>query len=143
MSALGSMSSGEYSEIRILTYENSITIGKGVAIFGFILACATLNVGARYFAMCVFAAGVYSVNSLNLGWVSATCGQTREKKSISLAIVNTISSLAPIYTPVSRPHYLEEIEVLLISMPSISGHLQMHRALLWQWAPVQFSVLPQ
>lgn len=51
--------------------------------------------------MCTFATGVYACNSLILGWVSATCGQTREKKSISLAIVNTFATTSAIYTPVS------------------------------------------
>lgn len=78
-----------------------ITAAKVVAVFGFILACTTMNVGARYFAMCVFASGVYAVNSVILGWVSSTCGQTKEKKAISLAIVNTVATIGPIYSPVS------------------------------------------
>lgn len=78
-----------------------ITSAKCVAVLGFVLACSTLNIGARYFAMCAFATGVYSCNSIILGWVSSTCGQTREKKAISLAMVNTIATISPIYTPVS------------------------------------------
>ncbi|KAI8685120.1 MFS domain-containing protein [Fusarium keratoplasticum] len=80
-----------------------ITVAKLIAVFGFILACTTMNVGARYFAMCAFASGVYACNSVILGWVSSTCGQTKEKKAISLAIVNTIASLGPIYTPYLWP----------------------------------------
>ncbi|KAI8691932.1 MFS domain-containing protein [Fusarium sp. Ph1] len=80
-----------------------ITVAKVIAVFGFILACTTMNVGARYFAMCAFASGVYACNSVILGWVSSTCGQTKEKKAISLAIVNTIASLSPIYTPYLWP----------------------------------------
>ncbi|KAJ6191347.1 major facilitator superfamily domain-containing protein [Penicillium mononematosum] len=75
-----------------------ITISKVVAVVGFVLACSTMNVGARYFAMCTFATGVYGVNSIILGWVSTTCGQTREKKATSLAIVNTFASTGAIYT---------------------------------------------
>ncbi|KAH7001142.1 major facilitator superfamily domain-containing protein [Ilyonectria destructans] len=80
-----------------------ITIAKAIAVIGFILACTTVNVGARYFAMCVFATGVYACNSVILGWVASTCGQTKEKKAISLAIVNTIATLGPIYTPYLWP----------------------------------------
>ncbi|RMJ12189.1 hypothetical protein CDV36_008145 [Fusarium kuroshium] len=80
-----------------------ITVAKVIAVFGFVLACTTMNVGARYFAMCAFASGVYACNSVILGWVSSTCGQTKEKKAISLAIVNTIASLSPIYTPYLWP----------------------------------------
>lgn len=78
-----------------------ITVAKILAIFGFVLACTTMNVGARYFAMCAFTSGVYACNSVILGWVSSTCGQTKEKKAISLAIANTVATLGPIYTPVN------------------------------------------
>lgn len=91
-----SYSSGRFNE---RTWH--ITIAKAVAVFGFILGCATLNTGARYFAMIVFAIGTYAVNSIILGWVSSTCGQTKEKKASSLAIVNTIANVSFIWTPVS------------------------------------------
>jgi hypothetical protein len=51
--------------------------------------------------MCVFSIGTYAVNSIILGWVSGTCGQTKEKKASSLAIVNTIANASFIWTPVS------------------------------------------
>ncbi|TEA22041.1 putative transporter [Colletotrichum sidae] len=80
-----------------------ITIAKAVAVFGFILGCATLNTGARYFAMCVFSIGTYAVNSIILSWVSATCSQTKEKKASSLAIVNCIAVSSFIWTPYMWP----------------------------------------
>ncbi|KAL3495508.1 major facilitator superfamily domain-containing protein [Aspergillus germanicus] len=80
-----------------------ITIAKAIAVFGFVLGCATLNTGARYFAMCVFAIGTYAVNSIILGWVSSTCGQTKEKKASALAIVNTIANASFIWTPYLWP----------------------------------------
>lgn len=79
-----SWSSGRYNE---RTWH--ITIAKLVAITGFVMGCATLNTAARYVAMVVFSIGTYAVNSIILGWVSSTCGQTKEKKASSLAIVNT------------------------------------------------------
>lgn len=63
------------------------------------LAAATLNVGARYFAMVVFAIGTYGVNSIILGWVSSTCSQTPEKKAVSLGLVNTLAVISFIWTP--------------------------------------------
>ena len=96
ISIMWAMSSGKYNE---RTWH--ITIAKSVAIVGFITGCATLNTGAKYFAMCLFAVGVYATNSIVLGWVSATCSQTREKKACSLAIVNTIANISFIWTPVS------------------------------------------
>lgn len=77
-----------------------ITVAKAIAIFGFVLGCVTLNTGARYFAMVVFAIGTYAVNSIILGWVGNTCGQTKEKKAAALAIVNAVASASFIWTPV-------------------------------------------
>ena len=85
----------------ILTKARHIRVAKLVAVFGFVLACATLTVGARYFAMIVFATGVYACNSVILGRAAATCGQTKEKRSVSLAMVNTIASVSAIYSSVS------------------------------------------
>ncbi|KAH7119003.1 major facilitator superfamily domain-containing protein [Dendryphion nanum] len=93
-----SWSSGRFNE---RTWH--ITIAKSVAVFGFILGCATLNTGARYFAMIVFSVGTYAVNSIILGWVSNTCSQTREKKACSLAIVNCIAVASFIWTPYMWP----------------------------------------
>ncbi|KAL2811773.1 major facilitator superfamily domain-containing protein [Aspergillus granulosus] len=80
-----------------------ITVAKAIAVFGFVLGCATLNTGVRYFAMVVFAIGTYAVNSIILGWVSSTCGQTKEKKASALAIVNTIANASFIWTPYLWP----------------------------------------
>ncbi|GKT42951.1 putative transporter [Colletotrichum spaethianum] len=91
-------SSGKYNE---RTWH--ITISKCVALFGFVLACATMNTGARYFAMVVFTVGTYGVNSILLGWVGSTCGQTKEKKASALAIVNTSASISFIWTPYLWP----------------------------------------
>lgn len=95
---LWSASSGKYNE---RTWH--ITIAKAIAVFGFVLGCATLNTGARYFAMIVFAVGTYAVNSIILGWVGNTCGQTKEKKASALAIVNTIANASFIWTPYLWP----------------------------------------
>lgn len=93
-----SWQSGKYNE---RTWH--ITAAKALAVCGFVLGCATLNTGAKYFAMVVFAVGTYAVNSIILGWVSSTCGQTKEKKACSLAIVNTIANVSFIWTPYLWP----------------------------------------
>ena len=95
MSIVWALSSGKRNE---RTWH--ITIAMSVAIVGFILGCTTLNLGAKYFAMCLFSVGVYATNSIVLGWVSAACSQTREKRSCSLAIVNAIANASFIWTPV-------------------------------------------
>ncbi|KAH7171248.1 major facilitator superfamily domain-containing protein [Dactylonectria macrodidyma] len=94
ISVAWSVSSGKYNE---RTWH--ITVAKSIAIAGFVLGCATLNVGARYFATFVFCTGTYAVNSIILGWVGSTCGQTKEKKASALSIVNTIANVSFIWTP--------------------------------------------
>ncbi|KAH7311359.1 major facilitator superfamily domain-containing protein [Stachybotrys elegans] len=93
-----------------------ITIAKIVAIVGFVLGCVTMNVGARYFAMCVFTIGTYGVNSILLGWVSSTCGQTKEKKAASLAIANVSATLSLIWTPYIWPEWAEPQFVFPMAM---------------------------
>ncbi|KAJ9608454.1 hypothetical protein H2200_007442 [Cladophialophora chaetospira] len=80
-----------------------ITVCMGTALIGFIISCATLNVPARYISCFLFASGAYAVNSVILGWVSATLGQTTEKKAISLSIVNVVANASYIYTPYLYP----------------------------------------
>lgn len=88
------LSSGRYNE---RTWH--IAGGMGLALLGFITAACTLNVAARYVACFCFSVGVYAVNSCILGWVSATLGQTMEKKAISLSFVNMMANASYIYTP--------------------------------------------
>lgn len=93
-----SWSSGHFNE---RTWH--ITISKGVAIVGFVIGTATLNTGARYFAMCLFVGAVYGVNNINLAWTAATVAQTKEKKTVAIAIVNTLGNLSFVYTPYLWP----------------------------------------
>jgi len=74
-----------------------------LALAGFIISCATLNVPARYLSCFMFASGAYAVNSVILGWVSATLGQTNEKKAVSLSIVNVVANASYIYTAYLYP----------------------------------------
>ena len=76
---------------------------------------ATLNMGARYFAMIVFSIGTYAVNSIILGWVGSTCGQTREKKATALAIVNTVANASFVWTPYLWPSSDEPRYVIAMS----------------------------
>ncbi|KAF1917235.1 major facilitator superfamily domain-containing protein [Ampelomyces quisqualis] len=68
-----------------------ITVMMGIAVIGFIVSAVTLNLPACCISCFLFASGVYSVNSVILGWVSGTLGQTPEKKAVSLSIVNVVS----------------------------------------------------
>ena len=92
------ISSGRYNE---RTWH--ITVMMGTAIVGFVTSCITLNTAARYVSCFMFASGVYSVNSVILGWVTATLGSTPEKKAASLSLVNLVSMASFIYTPYLYP----------------------------------------
>lgn len=98
ISVLVSWTSGRYNE---RTWH--ITACKLTAIAGFVIAVATLNVGARMFAVFLFVGATYGVNNINIAWVAATLGQTDEKKSVAIAIVNSIGNCASIYTPYLWP----------------------------------------
>ncbi|KAJ4358699.1 uncharacterized protein N0V89_003283 [Didymosphaeria variabile] len=93
-----SWSSGRFNE---RTWH--ITLSKTVAIVGFIVGTATLNIGARYFAMVLFVGATYGVNNIVLAWTAGVLGQTPEKKAVSLAIVNTLGNLSFVYTPYLWP----------------------------------------
>ncbi|KAF2015180.1 MFS general substrate transporter [Aaosphaeria arxii CBS 175.79] len=80
-----------------------ITLCMGAALVGFIISCATMNTAARYISCFLFASGAYAVNSVILGWVSATLGQTAEKKAVSLSIVNVVANASYIYTAYLYP----------------------------------------
>jgi hypothetical protein len=75
----------------------------GAALVGFIIAASTLNLAARYLACIMFASGAYCVNSCILGWVSATLGQTQEKKAVALSFVTICANISFIYTPYLYP----------------------------------------
>lgn len=95
---LVALSSGRFNE---RTWH--ITAGMGMAVVGFVMAAATLNTAARYLACFMFAAGAYSCNSCILGWVTATLGQTAEKKAVALAFVSLVGNSSFIYTPYLYP----------------------------------------
>ncbi|KAF2797059.1 MFS transporter [Melanomma pulvis-pyrius CBS 109.77] len=98
MSVLVSWSSGRFNE---RTWH--ITASKAVAIVGFIVGTATLNIGARYFAMVLFVGATYGVNNISLAWAAAVLGQTDEKRAAAVAIVNTLGNLSFVYTPYLWP----------------------------------------
>jgi hypothetical protein len=97
-SVMVSWSSGYFNE---RTWH--VTISKALAIVGFALACGTLNLGARYFAMILFVGATYGVNNINIAWTAATLGQTDEKKAVAIAITNTLGNIASVYTPYLWP----------------------------------------
>jgi MFS family permease len=119
-----SWTSGKYNE---RTWH--ITGCKAVAIAGFALAPASLNVGVRYFAMCVFTIGTYGVNSIILGWAATVSNQSVEKKAVTIAMMTSFSNASFIYTPYlfrddDRPRYT-------IAMSAMAGFSLLCAACAW------------
>lgn len=92
------LSSGRFNE---RTFH--ITAAMSTALVGFIISCITLNPAARYVACFLFASGAYAINSVILGWCTATLGQTSEKKAVSLGLINTFANASYVYTAYLYP----------------------------------------
>ncbi|KAM0280055.1 hypothetical protein ACHAQH_004250 [Verticillium albo-atrum] len=80
-----------------------ITSFKTIVVVGFIIPAVTYSLPARMLGIFLFVGATFGVNNLILGWASATLGQTPEKKAVSIAMLNTLGSLASIYTPYLWP----------------------------------------
>uniref|UniRef100_A0A8H7NQB4 Major facilitator superfamily (MFS) profile domain-containing protein n=1 Tax=Bionectria ochroleuca TaxID=29856 RepID=A0A8H7NQB4_BIOOC len=80
-----------------------ITTCKCIVIVGFVLAVATLNIPARMVGIFLFVGFTFGINNIILGWVSSTLGQTNEKKSVALAIANSLGNMSSIYMPYIWP----------------------------------------
>ena len=73
-------------------------MGNGIAIVGFVLACATTGTAPRYVACFIFAAGSYCTGSIILGWAATNSSDSHEKKAVTMAAVNFSAVLANVYT---------------------------------------------
>lgn len=93
-----SYTSGRYNE---RTWH--ITICKSVIIIGFIIPAVTTNIAARFVAIFIFVTFSFGINNIMLGWISVTLGQTPEKKSVALALCNSLGNMSSVYTPYLWP----------------------------------------
>jgi sugar phosphate permease len=81
-----------------------------------IIAVATNNTGARYFAMMLMPSSFYSAGIIILSWISTTIVGPAIKRSIAIAIINAVSNTANIWTPYlyySAPRYVTAFAVNL------------------------------
>lgn len=93
-----SYTSGRYNE---RTWH--ITVFKCLIIMGFIVPAVTTNIAARMVAIFVFVTFSFGINNIMLGWISATLGQTPEKKAVALALANSLGNMSSVYTPYLWP----------------------------------------
>ncbi|CAO1631491.1 unnamed protein product [Sympodiomycopsis kandeliae] len=68
-----------------------MSIPLAVGIVGFIIASATSNIGARFFAMFIMASS-YAGYVITLSWVSNSIPRPAYKRAVALALANCISN---------------------------------------------------
>ncbi|CAI6099440.1 hypothetical protein V2G26_004117 [Clonostachys chloroleuca] len=82
-----------------------------VPIFFSAVGCSvlisTLNVGARYFGLCLLVLGSYSGLNLQLSWETTVVPAPRTKKAALVAIANCISQTSHWFTPYFFPRSQE------------------------------------
>ena len=71
-------------------------IPMAIAIVGFVIGAASLNVGARYFAMVLMIAGGHGSNAVVIAWVAKTMIRPRIKRAAAVAFVNACGNLAQV-----------------------------------------------
>lgn len=101
-----------------------IIISMSVAIAGFIISVATLNVPARYFASFLYIAGCFTGNSLVFAWGASTTSQTPEKRACATAIINVLGQAGNIWSPYffaagEEPRYVKAM-LLMIAFSVLS-----------------------
>jgi len=66
------------------------------AVVGFVIAAASINTGARYFAMILMVAGGHGANAVLVAWTQKTMLRPRIKRAASVAFVNAIGNCAQV-----------------------------------------------
>ena len=88
-----------YSSDRLADRGYHIAVPMSVAVVGFIITVATLNIPARYFASFLFISGCFAGNAGIFSWASSTLSQTPEKKAAAVALINLLGQLGNIWSP--------------------------------------------
>ncbi|KAF5368330.1 hypothetical protein D9758_002157 [Tetrapyrgos nigripes] len=81
---------------------NHISLSLGGGILGFFMAMSTMNPALRYVSLFLMAQS-YAGYIVFLAWISGTVAQSPSKRAVSLALVNTVSSLGNIFGSYAWP----------------------------------------
>ncbi|THZ39556.1 MFS general substrate transporter [Aureobasidium pullulans] len=93
-----------------------IALPLTITVVANIIAVSTLNVGARYFAMCLMPLSFYSSAICQLSWISGSLSQPAVKRAASIAIINAICNTPNIWTSYlyyDSPRYVAAFSVNL------------------------------
>ncbi|EED14637.1 MFS transporter, putative [Talaromyces stipitatus ATCC 10500] len=86
-----------------------VAIPLAVAVIANIIAVASLNTGARYFAMMLMPGSCYSAAIVILSWVTGTLSQPAVKRASAIALINAVCNTPNIWTSYiyyGAPRYL-------------------------------------
>lgn len=64
---------------------------------------ATLNIGARYFALFLMLGGTYGCFQISNAWMANIGARPRKKRAVALAMNNSIGNTALVWTPYLYP----------------------------------------
>ncbi|RDW68872.1 uncharacterized protein DSM5745_08632 [Aspergillus mulundensis] len=89
-----------------------------VAIVGFIISVATLNIPVRYFASFLYISGIFGANSVVFSWAATTVSDTAQNKACAMAIINITGQLGSVWSPYffhenESPRYITAMILLL------------------------------
>ena len=80
-----------------------ILIPGCVAMASFIITAATLNIAARYFAMCIMLPGLYCAFVSILSWMSNCTPRPPAKRAVAIALMNCLSNSTSIWNAYLYP----------------------------------------
>lgn len=92
-----------------------------LATVGFVTGAATLNQGARYFAMYLMIAGEHGANAVIVAWCQKTLLRPRIKRAASVAFVNCFGNIAQVYAAYFYPNSDAPQYTMAISLNSASA----------------------
>ncbi|KAL2816545.1 major facilitator superfamily domain-containing protein [Aspergillus granulosus] len=96
-----------------------IAVPVGIAIIGFIISVATLNIPVRYFASFLYISGIFGANAVVFSWAATTVNTTAQKKACAMAIINITGQLGSVWSPYffdenQAPRYSRAMVLLLV-----------------------------
>ncbi|OCF61388.1 nicotinamide mononucleotide permease [Kwoniella mangroviensis CBS 10435] len=104
-------------------------------VLGNVIAVATTNVAARYFAMCILPSSFYSASIVILSWISSSVTGPAVKRAIIYAVINALCNTPNIWTSYlyfNAPKYTAAFGVdlaasVLLIIAAASTHLYLKR----------------
>lgn len=80
-----------------------VTVPLIFALISFIISAATLNIAARYTAMCIMIPAIYCSFTTILSWMSSCCPRPLAKRAVAIALMNCVSNSTSIWNAYLYP----------------------------------------